>query len=144
MAPSINYTLISNAIQSTTGHNNAIQTYYDGDPANSTRTLWPLVLGTSRTGPGSPDVEMVVCYQYDGYSKLPLALPHPKLKKNIRCFKVASLKDPANPANTQVKVIDFAPINPPPPAGDSWDPPKVKLKQLKKQNCVDDVDVARL
>ena len=141
MAPSTNFLLIKSVIENT--DKKAIHAYYEGDPAGTTRKLWPHVLGWSRTGPGSPDVEMVLCYQYDGYSGRPLATPHPKLKKNCRCFKVASLKDPANPTNSQVLVIDFDPINPPPPTGDTWEPKKFTFKQVKKQNCVDDVEVFR-
>jgi hypothetical protein len=142
--PSTNYTLIRDVIENTT-EKKAILAYYAGttpDPQGSIRKLWPHVLGVSKTG--NTVEEVVLCYQYDGYSKRPVATPHPKLKKNMRCFKVASLRDPTNPiAGSQVIVIDFASVDPPPPAGQSWEPKKLTYKQLDKQNCVEDVDVFR-
>jgi hypothetical protein len=137
MALSANYLLIRGAITNST-QRKAILVYYAGDPATTTRKLWPLVIGTTRTASG--DVERVLCYQYDGYSKvLPLATPHPNLA-NLRCFKVESLKDPTNPTNPDpttnlVLEIDFSPT--------TWTPPTVKFKQVKKQNCIEDVDEAR-
>jgi hypothetical protein len=132
--PSTNFNTIKAVIDKTTPPLQAIETYFQGDPSGSTRKLWPHVLGTNN------GKEMVLCYQYDGHSERPLVKPHPS-KKNFRCFELIKLKDPTNPANPNVKVITFTPINPPPPAGQTWTPFEFKFKDVKRQNCVDEDEV---
>jgi len=97
------------------------------DPPNQTRKLFPLVLGKDATN----TIEMVLMYQYAGYSKQPL---DPNFsKKNFRCFKVDALKntDPLDPA---VQRITFSP-------SPAFTIPKLKFKDVKRQNCVDEDNV---
>src|SRR5262245_16716162 len=103
--PSPEYSLIKSVIQDTTTKY-GITAKYGSDP--SPRTLWPHVLGMSEVPDSNPPTqqEMVLCYQYDGYSPSPLATPHLN-RKNYRCLKVASLKN--------VSKIAFVPTPPPPP-----------------------------
>jgi hypothetical protein len=83
------------------------------------RQLWPHVLGTNPAGGSDPPVEVVLCLEYaeddDGE---PI--------KKFRCFKVEHLTIVGNPITSP------------------WTPiPKMRFKQVKKQNCVDDVEVYR-
>ena len=128
-----NFNTIKAVIDNKTPPLQAIHVYHQGDPTGTTRTLWPHVLGTNN------GKEMVLCYQYDGHSKIPLK---PNFsKKNFRCFEVSKLTDPSGSANPYVKVITFTPINPPPPAGPTWTPFEFKVKDVKRQNCVDEDEV---
>jgi hypothetical protein len=99
------------------------------DPPTQTRKLFPLVLGKDVTGTN----DMVLMYQYEGYS--PQKLESNFSKKNYRCFKVDTLKntDPRDPA---VQPITFSPSS-------AFNLNKLKFKDVKRQNCVDEdyVDV---
>jgi hypothetical protein len=125
-----NYQTISDVIE----HHptKAISVNYNQDPASVTRLLWPHVLGMSRNPKaGGPDVEMVLCYQYDdGQSPTQVVIPHVS-RANYRCFPVASF--------TTIAVITFSSTAPPP----GWHPELFKYKHVRKQNCVDDPDVFR-
>ena len=93
------------------------------------RKLWPHVLGRTTVPDSNPplEVEMVLCYQYGGYSKDPIDTHHDQYpRKNFRCFKVESLLD-------VVKEL----------FQEEWTPKKLKFRQVKKQSCVDDVDFFR-
>jgi len=132
--PSAEYNLIKGIINNTT-QSLAISAMYGSDP--SPRMLWPHVLGMSEIPDSNPpqQQEMVLCYHYGGYTPYPLATPH-RDRKNFRCLKVASLKN--------VQSIPFiAAPPPPPPTGQTWKPWKFKPKQVKRQNCVETVDVYR-
>jgi hypothetical protein len=96
----------------------AIQAKYKG---GGLRDLWPHVLGTSPNSVSGNPEEIVLCYQFGGYSPVPLE-PNPS-RKNFRCFKLASL--------TSITKIPFT---------ETWDPYQLKLKQVKRQNCVDAPD----
>jgi hypothetical protein len=103
----------------------AIQAKYQGDQVDDDddlRKLWPLVLGFDTAGE-----EVALCYQYKGYSQLPLK-PHVSMR-NLRCLKISKLTD--------VTKIVYD------PATEGFDPPVLRFKQVKKQTCVDDVDVYR-
>src|SRR4051812_23644605 len=94
------------------------------DPPTQTRKLFPLILGKDVTG----TTEMVLVYQYEGFSKQPLESNFSK--KNYRCFKVDVLKntDPHDPA---VQQITFSPSQ-------AFAINKLKFKDVKRQNCVDE------
>ncbi len=91
----------------------AIEVAYRGE----TRKLVPFVLGTNPKN--GTDVESVLGFQYAG--------SNPTLPKGWRCFNVDSL--------VTVTSIPYTPI--------PGVPPKIKFKEVKKQNSIEDVDVWR-
>lgn len=102
------------------GPNPAISARVTGEPAD--RIMLPYVLGTSDS---SGAKQMVLCYQYDGYSgSHPLATPHPS-PKNWRCFDVAKF--------TTVTQVSFSPTP-------SFTPFRMTGKQRQRQNCVQFID----
>jgi hypothetical protein len=106
----------------------AIYARYQGDPPtdDAIRKLWPHVLGTTPSAtPGAEDEEVALCYQYGGHSGAALVLPHPS-RKNLRCFKLALM------SNVTKELFE-----------EPWDPIEMKFKDVKKQTCVEDVDVYR-
>jgi hypothetical protein len=107
----------------------AIAARLTADPTGDTNTrkLFPLVLGKDAAG----TVEMVLMYQYAGYSKKPLEPNYSK--KNFRCFKVDDLKN-TNPDEPAVQRIPFSP-------SPAFTIPKLKFKDVKRQNCVDEDNV---
>jgi hypothetical protein len=134
MANSANYNSIKQAMQATPLK--ALLARISNDTTDL-RKLVPLALGTSQKD--GTDVEMVLCYQYDAPAVD--VLPNFNIK-NCRCFPVEKLKNPtntdsSNPDSKIALVFDFTPINPSSPA---WKP-ELTFKQLKKQNCVEDVEV---
>jgi hypothetical protein len=118
--PSAKYVKIREVIADTTSQPLfAIQAKYK---RGGVRFLWPHVLGTSPNSvSGNPD-EVVLCYQFGGDSLAPLDPNHPSLK-NFRCFKLSDLT-----------AVATTPFNEP------WTPFQLKLKQVKRQNCVDAPD----
>jgi hypothetical protein len=84
-APSANYQVLDQAIT----NKKAVSAKYKG---GGERKLLPHVLGTSPSSGQGPDEEIVLCYQFDGFSPMPLVMPHPS-PKNWRSFKVSELSD---------------------------------------------------
>jgi hypothetical protein len=129
--PTANFNTIKAVIDNKTTLQ-AIEVFYQGDPSGATRKLFPHVLGTIN------GKETVLCYQYDGHSEIPLKKNFSK--KNFRCFEVGKLMAPGG-VNPNVNVITFTPVKPPPPAGQTWTPMEFKVKQVKRQSCVDEDEV---
>jgi hypothetical protein len=104
----------------------AIHARFQGDDDNDEkRKLWPLVLGHNESG----SEEIALCYQYGGHTDLELE-PHVSFR-NLRCLKLHKLRDVSK------EVFDAS------PQGEGFDPPVLTFKQVKKQNCIDEVDVHR-
>ena len=93
----------------------AISAQWKGGAA---RILWPLVIGTTGTG-DEEEIERLLSFEF--------VAADPTAKK-FRCFKIKDLTVTANPAVAW-------PANPTPNG--------LRFKQVKKQNCVEDVDVFR-
>jgi hypothetical protein len=118
------YQTIRQAIKETNAtQERAIKARFQNDPEEQPlRKLWPLVLGQDANGE-----DVALCYQYGGYSPVILK-PHVN-NRNLRCMKLSKL--------SQVEKIVFN------PATEGFDPPVMKFRQVKKQTCVEDVDVYR-
>jgi|SRR4051794_26538963 hypothetical protein len=110
----------------------AIEAKVTGQEGQDARRIFPLVLGQNAAG----TEDMLLCYQYEGYTPQPL---RPNFStKNFRCLKVAQLKNANGTAtDTDAQPIVYHPITPFPPLN------KMKFKDVKRQNCVDEdhVDV---
>lgn len=81
-SPSPNFNLIQSAIQA----QKPISAKYNGDRGYP-RRLFPHVLGFT-----CEEAEVVLCYQFGGYSPMRLDSEHPS-PKNWRCFRVEALSD---------------------------------------------------
>jgi hypothetical protein len=124
--------VIANQPTNNTDPIGVIEVQYDQDPLGKHRMLIPYVIGKST--PNNSEIEMVLCYQYDNdVNPGQITIPHPS-RENYRCFRVSSLKF--------IQVITFVTKNPPPPDGQKWRPKNISPKHLKKQNCVEAVDVS--
>jgi hypothetical protein len=101
----------------------AVQTKYQND-TGPIRKVWPLIIGKDTNG-----ADVVLCYQYAGHGTDP---PEPHVSfRNLRCLKLDKM------ANTDVTKIVFN------PATEGFDPPFFKFRQVKKQTCVEEVDIYR-
>lgn len=99
----------------------AIKAKYQGDV--DFRKLWPLAIGKDVNGG-----DVALCYQYAGPGMDP-NIPHVSFR-HLRCLKLDKM------ANADVTKIAF-------PATEGFDPPYLGFKQLKKQTCIDEVEVYR-
>jgi hypothetical protein len=131
MAESPNYGKFRRAIKEEDADEaQAIFARHPNDPVGADiRKLWPHVLGRSPIPDSSPpqEKEVVLCYQYAGYSKEPIINDHANYpRKNLRCFNVETLEN--------VSREDF---------DGGFTPKKFNFKKVKKQNCVEDVEFFR-
>ena len=100
----------------------AIKLKYQGE--DQFRKVWPHALGKDSTG-----ADVALCHQYAGPHTDPDE-PHESFR-HLRCFKLAKM------VNEDVTRIVFN-------AGDEgFDPPYLGFKHLRKQTCIDDVEVHR-
>jgi hypothetical protein len=103
----------------------AVKMKYQGiHPDEDFRKLWPLAIGKDTSGG-----DVVLCYQYAGPG-FDTTIDHVSLK-HLRCFKLEKM------ANADVTTIVFN------QATEGFTPPYLNFKQLKKQTCIDDVDLNR-
>jgi hypothetical protein len=131
--------ITKNRAASDSGPFTAIKAHYTKDDSGVSRKLLPYAIGTTpdqvTTNPG---VEMVLCCQYDdGLSSgdSQVVTPHPNIKKNFRCFTLASLinSDENNPVPEEINFVAKDPPN--------WKPKRLKAKKFAKQNCIETVDL---
>jgi hypothetical protein len=107
----------------------AIEAVVTGQEDQTARQLFPLVLGKNT----SATEDMVLCYQYAGYS--PQVLERNYSKKNHRCLKVSQLKNKnAADPDPAAQPISFNPQQ-------AFVIAKLKFKDVKRQNCVDEDNV---